>query len=86
MLFYRHEDGRMIEIRGEGSRFESWLIYPHRELMAKQKSADEAKAALPEGFVLDKDVFTPPCPKCSEPSPMSPETGMYVCPDCGIGF
>ena len=86
VLFYRHEDGRMVEIRGEGTRYECWLVYPHRELMGKAKSADEAKANLPEGFALDEDVFTPPCPKCNEASPMSLDTGMYVCPDCGIGF
>lgn len=86
VLFYRHEDGRLIEVRGEGARFESWLVYPHREMLGKSKSADEAKAALPEGFAADAGVFAPPCPKCNEISPMSLETGMYVCPDCGVGF
>lgn len=76
----------MIEIRGEGSRFESWLVYPHRELLEKSKSADDAKASLPEGFNADAGVFAPPCPKCGETSPMSCDTGMYVCPDCGVGF
>lgn len=86
VLFYRHEDGRMVEIRGDGSRVETWLVYPHRELISKAGSVDEAKEALGAGYDLDEAIFCPPCPKCSEPSPMSLETGMYVCPDCGVGF
>jgi len=86
VLFYRHEDGRMIELKDDGSRVETWLVYPHRELIGKAKSVDEAKEELDDGFELDESVFCPPCPKCQVPSPMSLENGMYVCPDCGASF
>ena len=85
-LLYRHSDGRVIEISGDDSRAEVWLIYPHRELIERTKSFEAGKEALPEGFDLDEMVFAPPCPKCNQPSPMSLDTGMYVCRECDNSF
>ena len=50
VLHYRHEDGRQIEIAGDASKAEVWLIYPERELLEKVGSMDEGKEKLPEGF------------------------------------
>ena len=86
VLQYRHGDGRVIEVRGDSSGAELWLTYPHRELLQKAASFDAGKEALPEGFALDTNTFLPPCPKCEEPSPMSPDTGMYVCRSCDSAF
>ena len=81
-LLYRHEDGRLIELKGSGSKTEVWLIYPHRELLEKADSLDAAKEGLPEGFELDANAFAPPCPHCGDPSPLDLESGMYVCRGC----
>ena len=86
VLFYRHEDGRQVELSGDGSKAELWLVYPHRELLESVDSIDAGKEKLPEGFSLDESVFMPPCPKCNEPSAMSPDTGMYVCRECDAEF
>ena len=86
VLHYRHEDGRQIEISGDTSSAEVWQIYPHRELLKSVKSMDEGKEELPEGFALDERSFTPPCPKCTVPSAMSPISGMYVCRECETEF
>ncbi|RMG15838.1 MAG: hypothetical protein D6731_07545 [Planctomycetota bacterium] len=85
-LHYRHEDGRLIEIVGGGAKAEVWLLYPQRELIARKESLEEAKESLPEGFALDESVFAPPCPKCNEPAPMSPASGMFECTDCDAEF
>ena len=81
-LLYRHSDGRLIEISGDNSHAEIWLIYPHRELLEGVDTFDAAKATLPEGFELDPCKFAPPCPTCAKPSPMNLETGMYMREDC----
>lgn len=88
VLLYRHEDGRLIELRSKGSKVELWLLLPHRELLTSKDSVDDAKSALPEGFELDAAAFQPPCPECGKASPMSLVTGMYVCPeeDCHSEF
>lgn len=86
VILYRHEDGRQIEACGDDSHGEVWLIYPHRELLDSVKSMDEAKEKVPEGFVVDDCLFTPPCPKCSEPSSMSLTSGMYLCRECETEF
>ncbi len=86
VLHYRHEDGRQIEVSGDGSKAEIWLIYPERELLEKVASMDEGKEKLPEGFELMEAAFTPPCPKCSVPSVMSLDSGMYVCRECSAEF
>lgn len=85
-VLYRHEDGRLIEVKGDDARAEVWLLYPHRELLKTVPSLEAAKAALPEGFTADAAVFCPPCPKCDTPSPMSLESGMYVCRECDTAF
>ena len=85
-LHYRHEDGRLIEISGSGSKAEVWLVYPHRELLKNADSIDEGKKELPEGFELDETAVAPPCPKCNQPSRMAYETGMYTCEDCDAEF
>lgn len=86
VLLYRHEDGRVFEIAGDGSAAELWQIYPERLLLKKHEGLDAAREALPEGFELDVGAFSPPCPKCNASSPMSLRTGMYVCPDCNASF
>ena len=86
VLHYRHEDGRQIEITGDESAAEVWLLYPHRELLDTVESMDHGKEKLPEGFILDKTTFSPPCPKCTQPSPMSLVSGMYTCPECDTEF
>lgn len=86
ILHYRHEDGRQIEISGDQSAAELWLIYPHRELLKSVDSMDAGKAELPDGFAHDETHFLPPCPKCTEPSPMSLVTGMYTCGECDAEF
>jgi hypothetical protein len=90
VLLYRPqnstEDLRTIELSGDSSGAELWLIYPHRELIDKVASLEAGKEALPEGFVLDECAFSPPCPKCGEPSPMAPATGMYECRECNATF
>ena len=86
VLHYQHEDGRQIEICGDASRAEVWLIYPERELLEKADSMDKGKGKLPEGFELKSATFSPPCPKCSVPSPMCLESGMYVCRECSAEF
>jgi hypothetical protein len=85
-LLYRHADGRLIEVKGDDSRAEVWLLYPHRELLESVPSLEAAKGKLPEGFALDSAVFSPPCPKCDTPSPMSLESGMYLCQECDTAF
>jgi hypothetical protein len=86
VLFYRHEDGRQIELNGDASKAEVWLVYPERELLESVESMDAAKEKLPEGFELDEATFMPPCPKCNEPSAMSTLSGMYVCRECDAEF
>lgn len=86
VLFYRHADGRLVEVVGDGSAAEAWQIYPVRTLLSKASDLEAAKKALPEGFALDKAAFSPPCPKCETPSSMDLRTGMYKCPDCGAAF
>lgn len=89
VLFYRHEDGRMIELREiSSSRVEAWQIYPVREQLGKVKSMDEAKDEfITDGFALDDQSFSPPCPKCDHPNaPMSLDTGHYTCPECNAIF
>ncbi|MCA8924853.1 MAG: hypothetical protein KDD82_23785 [Planctomycetes bacterium] len=87
VLLYRHTDGRLAEIRGDGSKVELWQLYPQRELLGKHKDVDTAKAELDEGYELDKSVFAPPCPSCEYPhAPMSLETGYYTCPECDTEF
>ena len=86
VLHYRHTDGRKIEISGNSTKAEVWLIYPARELLSKVGSVDEGKEKLPEGFALEETTFMPPCPKCSEPSPMALDSGMYVCRECSAEF
>jgi hypothetical protein len=86
VLHYRHDDGRQIEIAGDSSSAEIWQIYPSRELLKSVSSMDEGKKELPDGFALDDASFTPPCPKCTVPSPMSTTSGMYVCRECETEF
>lgn len=86
VLLYRHEDGRVYEVSGDASTAEVWQIYPERSLVKKVDGLDAAKKVLPDGFQLDTGSFSPPCPKCNTPSPMSLRTGMYVCPDCSASF
>ena len=85
-ILYRHEDGRLIEVKGDDSGAEVWLIYPRRELVESKTSLDEAKAVVPEGFELDAAAFAPPCPKCDAISPMNLESGMYNCRECDTVF
>ena len=80
-ILYRHEDGRLIEISGDSSRAEVWLVYPHRELLETVSTMDAGKEKLPEGFQLDTNAFAPPCPRCEKPSPLDIESGMYRCTD-----
>ncbi|MCO5165310.1 MAG: hypothetical protein M9894_02945 [Planctomycetes bacterium] len=86
VLLYRHQDGRVIEVAGDGSAAEVWQIYPERTLMKKVGGLDAARESIPDGFALDAGAFSPPCPKCNAASPMSLRTGMYVCPDCNASF
>jgi hypothetical protein len=81
-ILYRHEDGRLIEVSGDGNRAEVWLLYPHRELLETASSLEDGKEKLPEGFSLDSNAFSPPCPKCEKPAPLDIETGMYLVKDC----
>lgn len=85
-LLYRHEDGRLIEISGDTSRAEVWLIYPHRELLERVESMEAGKENLPEGFDLEELAFSPPCPKCGKPASMAMDTGMYLCRECDNPF
>lgn len=86
VLLYRHEDGRVVEVSGDGSSGEVWQLYPTRELVKKAGSLDAAKEHVPAGFAQSAKVFAPPCPKCSAASPMCTRTGMYVCPECSASF
>ncbi len=86
VLFYRHADGRLIEVAGDGNAAEAWQIYPVRTLLGKSPDLEAAKKALPDGFALDTAAFSPPCPKCETASVMDLRTGMYKCPDCGAAF
>lgn len=85
-LLYRHTDGRVVEVVGDGAAGEVWQIYPTRELVKKVANLDAAKQLVPEGFALDEKFFCPPCPKCNAKSPMCTRSGMYVCPECSASF
>jgi hypothetical protein len=86
VLLYRHEDGRVVEVSGDGSAGEVWQLYPVRELVKKVATLDAAKEHIPAGFKIDHKTFAPPCPKCSAASPMDMRSGMYVCPECSASF
>ncbi len=87
VLQFRHEDGRVVEVKEvTTTRVEVWQIYPVRELLDKAKTLDAARELVPEGFAPDAIVFSPPCPKCNELSPMTLDTGMYVCRECHTQF
>ena len=81
-ILYRHSDGRLIEVAGDSSKAEVWLLCPQRELLKTEETFEKACNNLPDGFELDGAKFSPPCPKCGSPSAMSLDTGMYVCAEC----